>query len=76
MPKKQFPLLSRNGWHEMEGCLAPVQCTKLPEPQAVTALVKCGSQGYCIKTSCSCSKNGIDCTSLCKCVECENTKRL
>ena len=71
-----FPPLSRNGWKETEeGCFVPVQCTELPAPQAVIALLKCGCQGSCLKTKrCSCNKNGMLCTPLCKCVDCDNTK--
>ena len=41
-------------------------------PEAILELVHCHcKKRKCIST-CSCKKNGLVCTDLCKCMECEN----
>ena len=70
----KIPSLTNNGWKLVNGEVVPVRCLELPAPQAVLELIKC-----CCKTSnctqnCSCSKNDLPCTPLCKCYGnvCEN----
>ena len=46
----------------------PLRCTKPPAPDAVINLVKCGCKTGCVR-NCSCKKNGISCTELCKCFD-------
>lgn len=54
---------------------AATKCLELPAPQAVIELVKCGCKGRCKgRSNCSCLKNDLSCTDLCKCEDCENTK--
>ena len=62
-----------NGWEEKaDGKLEPVTCLDKSAPQVVLELVKCGCKGSCRgKTNCSCNKNGLSCTALCKCADCE-----
>ena len=43
-------------------------CLSLPASQAVIELTKCGCKSEC-KGCCSCFKNGLTYTSLCKCFE-------
>eukprot|EP00794_Sanderia_malayensis_P019658 gene19658-21605_t len=66
----------KNWWKETEeGCFAPVQCTELPAPQAVIIPLKCGCKSSCLRANrCSCNKNGMLCTPLCKCADCGNAK--
>ena len=63
------PALSRledNGWAYEESVFIPVKCLSCPAPSAVIELVKCGCKKLC-KGNCSCAKNGLVCTPLCKC---------
>lgn len=58
-----LPSLEGNGWSKEE---MPVRCLVPPAPRAVIEMVKCGCKGEC-KGNCSCAKNELDCTPLCKC---------
>eukprot|EP00795_Rhopilema_esculentum_P008785 gene8785-14815_t len=58
-----------------EGMEVPIKCLELPAPQSVLELIKCGCKGRCKgRENCSCLKNGLSCTELCKCADCENIK--
>ena len=70
----QLPQLDENGWEvDLKGEYKPVRCLKEPAPTAVLELIKCGCRGSCDSASCSCLKNGLPCTALCKCTNCSNT---
>ena len=57
-----------NGWQMDEDIEVPIKCLELPAPQSVLELVKCGCKGRCKgRGNCSCLKNGLSCTELCKC---------
>ena len=74
-PLPQLPPLSENGWERSpdgSGTFSPMKCLELPAPQAVIELVKCGCRHTC-SSHCSCLKNDLPCTALCKCSDCENT---
>ena len=49
-----------------QGRYVPVQCLYKPAPVAVLKLIKCGCKTSC-KGHCSCKKNNLPCTALCKC---------
>ena len=61
------------GWEAEEDIYKPISCLKLPAPKAVVQLVKCGCVKGCMR-GCSCSRNKLPCTELCKCYgdECYN----
>ena len=71
-PHPSLPNLEGNGWSEKG---LPIKCLVPPAPRAVVELVKCGCKGDC-KGNCSCAKNGLACTPLCKCYAagCSNHK--
>ena len=71
-PRPQIPLLTDNGWEKIDGILSPTKCLEPPAPQAVLELVKCGCRLQC-SNHCSCFKNNLPCTALCKCSDCGNT---
>jgi len=73
-PRPILPHPKDNGWEQKaDGKLEPVRCLDKPAPQAVLELVKCGCKGSCHgKANCSCHKNGLSCTALCKCADCRN----
>ena len=54
--------------------ISSVKSLELPAPKGVIELVKCGCKGMCISGKCSCLKNSLVCTSLCKCSDCKNVK--
>ena len=61
-----LPPIEENGWSVKEGVYVPVMCLTLPAPRAVIELTKCACKSGC-KGGCSCCKNGLPCTPLCKC---------
>ena len=72
--KPHIPSLIDNGWEKTpEGTISPKKCLELPAPKAVLELVKCGCKYKCTG-SCSCQKNNLPCTALCKCSDCDNTQ--
>ena len=54
--------LGGNGWSEKG---LPIKCLVPSVPRAVVELVKCACKGKC-KGNCSCAKNGLAGTPLCK----------
>ena len=62
-PHPSVQNLEGNGWSERG---LPIKCIVCPAPHYVVVLVKCGCKGEC-KGNCSCTKNGLACTALCKC---------
>jgi len=74
--KPVLPALEHNGWKiNPKGEYVPVMCFKEPAPKAVLELVKCGCQGNCDSANCSCLRNGLSCTALCKCTNCWNVQK-
>ena len=71
-----LPDITENGWFVEDGLFIPKTTTELPAPKTVIELQKCGCKGVCDTKRCSCVKNGIPCTSLCKCFStcCDNFK--
>ena len=66
-----LPDLIDNGWIRDESdVLLPVHCLNPPAPKSFLEMVKCGcKKGDCSKNTCTCRKNDVPCTSLCKCPE-------
>ncbi len=68
-----IPSILDNGWEQaVDGEIVPTKCLELPAPEAVLELIKCGCRTQC-SHNCSCIKNTLPCTALCKCRDCENT---
>jgi hypothetical protein len=73
-----LPPLEESGWMKQDGdsdsTYKPITCTALPAPESVLHFVKCGCKTGCQgKSSCSCAKNRLKCTALCKCEGCSNS---
>ena len=64
--KPTLPKLEENGWHLKDDKFEPVRCVAPPAPKGVLELVKCGCRKKCAG-NCSCLKNKVPCTALCKC---------
>jgi len=62
-----LPPVEENGWTMEHNVYTPVKCLTPPAPQAVLELRKCGCKKGCQEMKCSCMKNGLPCTPLCKC---------
>ncbi len=75
-PRPIFPSVEECGWEiSSDGKIVPTMCLELPGPKAMMELIKCGCKGQCFgKGNCSCMKNSLHCTALCKCNNCSNTK--
>ena len=66
VPHMDLPPLECNGW-EMQGTqFMPVKSLCKAAPSCILELVKCGCQVKC-GGNCSCFKNNLPCTPLCKC---------
>ena len=66
-PHPVLPDIINHGWTmNQEERLTPLMCLNKPAPIAVLDLIKCGCQTKC-KGRCSCHKNSLPCTPLCKC---------
>ena len=64
------PQLPEMGW-SANG--EPVPSLNPPAPKAILELVKCGCKMGCLTSKCSCQKNDLNCTAMCKCIrQCEN----
>ena len=63
------------GWELVKGNLHPKKMDKLPAPEALMKIMKCGCILYCESNRCTCKKHGLYCTELCnKCTSgnCKN----
>lgn len=53
--------------------LVAVMTDQLPAPKFSIEMNSCNcKKTQCVGNRCSCSRNGLRCTELCKCVGCEN----
>ena len=62
----KLPDIEASGWRLDNGIYLPLLNLALPAPRAVIELIKCGCKAGCT-SRCSCRKNGLPCTPLCKC---------
>ena len=66
---------TENGWEEKDGMLRATMTDQLPAPDYSLELNSCKcKKSKCVKGKCSCSANGLRCTDLCKCLDCENVE--
>ena len=74
-PHPCLPPIEENGWMLVGMEYVPVRCLYKPAPAAVLELIKCGCRTACKANHCSCKKNSLPCTALCKCHNsaCSNT---
>ena len=68
-----LPPIDQSGWRLEKGVYVPVRCVTLHAPRAMLELTKCACKAGC-RGRCSCCKNGLPCTPLCKCYggDCSN----
>ena len=72
-PAPTIPPPKDNGWYKEEERLRPVTSLILPAPASIIELVKCSCKGECLKKGCSCNKNNLLCSPMCKCKDlCKN----
>ena len=68
VPNLIIPSPGNYGWKIEGDHWVPVMTTKLPAPDAVIHLVKCGCMKIdCATGRCSCRVAGLSCTKLCSC---------
>ena len=72
-----LPEITENGWKIVSSTYFPIMTTELPAPKAVLELTKCACTKGCTSMQCSCKKNGLPCTPLCKCFydDCDNREK-
>ena len=70
----ELPPIEDNGWRLENDVYLPVRCLIPPAPKGVIELTKCSCKTGCNGPRCSCLKNCLPCTPLCKCHSglCEN----
>ena len=71
-----LPAIEESGWRLDQGKYVPVMNLASPAPLAVIELIKCGCKTGCA-SRCSCRRNGLPCTPLCKCYgkQCTNMQK-
>jgi len=69
-----LPPIEANGCNAENGLHKITVCSSCPQAVRLIELIKCSCKAGC-KGRCSCSKNGLPCTPLCKCYDrdCTNT---
>ncbi len=53
------------GWRSSSTCLVPVRMTQPAAPEKLLRIIRCNCGGKCDKKTCSCRKNGLQCTPAC-----------
>ena len=77
-PVPNLPQPDRSGWEVQrvgnKDLLMPILCLRPPAPSAVLGLIKCNYKKCCSRR-CSCAKNNLVCTEMCKCFgkQCSNS---
>ena len=73
LPFQNLPCPENYGWDvDIEGSYDPIMTQNLPAPIAIIEMSSCSCKTGCSTNRCSCRKNGLVCTDLCKCKECQN----
>ena len=76
MPLQHLPDPTGFGWENSNGNLIPIMTDQLPAPVGLIELCMCSCKGICDTARCSCHKNKLVCTEMCKCSnECINDGR-
>lgn len=60
------------GWESSGNAYTPIMTDELPAPLALIELSVCSCTTKCSTNRCKCKKNNLQCTDMCKCVDCEN----
>lgn len=68
----QIPSPFDHGWKLEDDQLQIDWMTSEPAPKAVLELLSCQCRKKCELPQCTCLKNGLNCTDLCRLQECEN----
>ena len=73
-PCPDVPRPEDHGWYRDDSHkLKPVTSLILPVPESILELVKCVCKGKCVNKQCSCKKNDLPCSPMCKYKDvCEN----
>ena len=67
------PSTTDHGWETIDDKLIPIMTDESPAPDFSIELNSCGCQKTKCKTEkCSCLQNGLKCTDICNCLDCEN----
>jgi hypothetical protein len=64
------------GWVKSGSGLVPIRMEKAAAPESLIKIIRCNCGGNCKKKTCTCRKNGINCTPACgncKGITCSNT---
>ena len=61
-----------NGWTLNDDVLEIIWMTRPPAPESLVECVECKCKSGCSTMRCSCRKNELKCTDLCRCSGCQN----
>ena len=64
------------GWKLVKGNLYPKKMDKLPAPEALMKIMKCGCTLHCESNKCTCKRHGLYCTELCNNCTSDNCKNV
>jgi len=67
------------GWTTSSGSLYPVKMTEPAAPERLLKMIRCNCGGQCDKKTCTCRKNGLQCTPACgqcKGITCMNASQV
>ena len=60
------------GWESSGEAYWPILTDELPAPLSLIELSVCSCKTKFATNRCKCRKNALQCTDMCKCVDCEN----
>ena len=74
-PTQNLPDPVNFGWELENGNLVPIMTVDLPAPSGLIELSMCSCKTSCETNRCSCRRNKLLCTDMCKCGDnCENVE--
>ena len=60
------------GWESNGDAYKVIMTDELPAPVALIELSVCSCKTNCVTNRCKCRKNNLQCTDMCKCMDCDN----
>ena len=72
LPLQNLPSPLNYGWDVSYKSYVPIMSDELPAPLALIEHSVCSCKTNCCSNRCKCYKNQLNCTDMCKCIDCEN----
>lgn len=72
---QNLPDATGYGWENVNNALVPILTDELPAPTELIELSMCSCKTNCETNRCSCRKNKLSCTEMCRCSDtCNNSE--